>query len=188
MQSEKERELNSPARHAGLDPVRWDAFQKKYMDTKYPGHGLPAKERLDAQKAWDKSWASCRSERLALDNFRRLVNPGWVHEVTTADRDNFATKRLAEVNSAASVGTDLRVLRAGFNVAEEWRHRPEGRNPFAGRGKATVGARRKRQKGREQEARKEKHYTFEEVRAILNLATKEAAEATDEKDRWAKRR
>jgi integrase len=187
MQSDKERELNNPARHAGLDPVRWDAFRKKYLDTRYPGHDLPMKERLEVQKAWDRSWASCRSERLALDNFTRLVKPGWVHEITTADRDDFATKRLAEVGAAASVDTDLRVLRAVFNVAEEWRHLPEGRNPFAGRGKATVGARRKRQKGREQEAR-EKHYTFEEVKAILTLATKEAAEGKEERDRWAKRR
>ena len=34
---------------------------------------------------------------------------------------------------------------------EEWKHRAEGGNPFAGRGKSTVGARRKRAKERTQE-------------------------------------
>ena len=53
MQSEKEKEkekdLNSPSRHAGLDPSRWDAFQKKYLDSRYPGHNLPFKERVGFQ-------------------------------------------------------------------------------------------------------------------------------------------
>src|SRR5262249_20409527 len=90
MQSEKERELNSPARSPGLEPVSWEAFRKKYLDTKYPGHELIREERLEQQKTWDKSWSSYRSERLAMDNFARLTKPGWVHEVTTADRDTFA--------------------------------------------------------------------------------------------------
>jgi len=66
----------------------------------------------------------------AMDNFGRLAGPGWLHEITSADRDRFASARLAEVGAAASVDTDLRVLRAVFNVAEEWRHLPEGRNPL----------------------------------------------------------
>src|SRR4051794_23116331 len=140
----KEAELNSFEKQSSLDPVKWDAFQKKYLDTFYPGHDKPPAERREAQKTWGKSHASMRSERLAMENFKRLVEPGWVHEVTTADRETFLTKRLAEVGSSASVDTDLRVLRAVFNVAEEWKHCPEGDNPFAGRGKATVGARRKR--------------------------------------------
>jgi integrase len=202
----KEAELNSFDRAApqaaaqaldALKPIEWDGFRKKYLDTKYPGHDRPTRERQEAQKAWAKSWASCRSERLALDNFGRLVMKAegrestWVHEVTTEDRDRFVTARMAEVPSAASVDTDLRVLRAVFNVAEEWNHFPEGRNPFAGKGKATVGQRRKRAKERQRvgaTGKKEKHYAFEEVRAILALATKEAAEATEEKDRWQKRR
>ncbi|MGL4553730.1 MAG: hypothetical protein ACRC33_21415 [Gemmataceae bacterium] len=42
-----------------------------------------------------------------------------LHAVTTEDRDNFVTRRMAEVPSAASVDTDLRVLGSVFNVAEE---------------------------------------------------------------------
>jgi integrase len=191
----KEAELNNfdlPAARAddapspdAVQPIEWDAFRKKYLDTKYPGHDKPTKQRQEAQKTWSKSWASCRSERLALDNFERLVMKEedrvgtWLHAVTTQDRDNFVTRRMAEVPSAASVDTDLRVLRAVFNVAGEWRHVAEGRNPFAGKGKATVGHRRKRAKQRETEqaaGKKEKHYSFEEVKAILAQATKEAQE------------
>ncbi len=184
----KEAELNSFEKVSSLDAISWEDFRKKYMDTKYPGHDLPPGRRQEAMKAWTKSWASCRSERLALDNFERLAEPGMVHEVTTRDRDNFTAKRLAEVSSAASVDTDLRVLRAVFNVAEEWRHIGPERNPFAGRGKATVGARQKRQKERQSDAAKRgKHYTFEEVKNILALATKESSEA-DEATRWGKKR
>ena len=75
-----------------------------------------------------------RSERLTMENFTRLAKPGWCHEVTTADREAFVRNRLAEVASPASADADLRVLRAVFNVMEEWKHRPEGSNPFAGRG------------------------------------------------------
>lgn len=172
----KEAELNQYAAAVErLDRARWDDFRKKYMDTKYPGHALSGPERKEAERSWGKSWASCRSERLALDNFTRIVKPEWVDEITGRARDEFVTKRLAEVSSAASVDADLRVLRAVFNVAEEWRHRPEESNPFAGRGKSTVGARRKRSKEREASRGKAgKHYTYEEVKAILALAEKEA--------------
>jgi integrase len=179
-----------------LKPITWDEFRRKYLDIRYPGHDLPTKQRKEAAKTWSKSWTSCRSERLALDNFGRLVmnaegrESKWVHEVTTEDRDRFVTARMAEVPSAASVETDLRVLRAVFNVAKEWKHTPEGRNPFAGKGNATVGSRRKRQKERQREelaGKKEMHYRYEEIKAILALATKEAAEASDA-EHWHKRR
>ena len=140
------------------------------------------------QAEWSKSFASLRSERLAMENFTRLAKPGWCHEMTSSTREEFVRDRLAEVGSPASVDSDLRVLRALFNIMEEWKHRPEGSNPFAGHGKATVGARRKRAKERMHESdTKERHYSFENVKAILGLATKEVAEA-DEKTRWAKKK
>ena len=74
--------------------------------------------------------------------------------------------------SAASVDTDLRVLRAVFNVAEEWRHVAEGRNPFAGQGQGHRRGEAEAPEGPRPEAagKKDKHYTFEEVKAILALA------------------
>jgi hypothetical protein len=200
-----EADLNgfAPARRAARGPLarraeadRVDAFPKKYLKTKYPGHDLPAAERQEAQKGRAKSWASCRSERLALDNFGRLVmneegrENTLLHAITTEDRDNFVSRRMEEVPSAASVDTDLRVLRSVFNVAEEWSHVAEGRNPFAGKGKSIVGARPTRQRGRDLEAaggKKDKHSTFDEVKAVLALATREAADAGED-DRWTKRR
>jgi len=172
---QKEAEVNSFERSATLEPISWSAFEKKYLGTFYPGYDLAAKQRKSASKSWSKSFASMRSERLALANFGRLVKAQWLHTITTADQEAFITRRLAEVDSPASVDTDLRVLRAVFNVAIEWKHCPENTNPFAGRGKATVGSRRRRQKERGQET-KERHYTFEQVQAILKQATKEAEE------------
>lgn len=176
MAAEKEKEINSESPSDRLEPITWSEFKKKYLDTFYPGHDKPTEERKPLQVQWSKSFASMRSERLAMDNFTRLVEPVWCHEMTSATREAFVRDRLAEVSSPASVDADLRVLRSLFNIMEDWKHRPENSNPFAGRGRATVGARRKRQKGREQEAQKEKHYTFEEVKAILALANKEVAE------------
>lgn len=178
MAAEKEKDLNEESPSARLEPITWEDFRKKYLDTYYPGHDLPLEERKEAQKKWGKTWSSMRSERLAMDNFTRLIKPDWCHLVTTAQREKFVADRLAEVPSPASVDADLRVLRAVFNIMEEWKHRPENSNPFAGRGKATVGSRRKRAKAREVEplGKKEKHYTFEEVKAILALASKEVAE------------
>ena len=173
MAAEKERELNAETPSDVLQPITWDKFRTKYFDTFYPGHELPAAKRKALQQQWGKSFNSMRSERLALDNFTRLLKPDWCHQITTAQREKFLSDRLAEVPSAASVDADLRVLRAVFNVMEEWKHRPENSNPFAGRGKATVGARRTRQKGQGKEE-KAKHYSFEEVKAILALATQEA--------------
>jgi integrase len=173
MAAEKEMQLNSEKPSEALDPVTWDAFRRKYFATYYPGHDRPPDERREAQAKWGKSFATMRSQRLALDNFERIVKPDWCHTVTSADREKFVAGRLAEVPSAASVDADLRVLRSVFNVLEEWKHRPEGSNPFAGRGKATVGSRRRRQKDAGKEA-KARHYTFEEVQAILRRATAEA--------------
>jgi integrase len=178
MAAEKERELNAETPSETLDPITWSAFRKKYLDTFFPGHDLLPAERKTAQAQWSKSFSSMRSERLALDNFGRLIDPDWCHAVTTAEREKFVTERLAEVPSAASVDADLRVLRSVFNVMEEWKHRPANSNPFAGRGKSTVGTRRKRRK--EQAAKeggtgeKATHYTFEEIKAILARATEEA--------------
>src|SRR5262245_2590897 len=72
MARRKEAEINSTEPLATLETVRWGDFQKKYLDTKYPGHDLPTKQRQEAQKAWAKSFASMRSERLAMENFNRL--------------------------------------------------------------------------------------------------------------------
>src|SRR5262249_30169602 len=146
MATEKEKELNAEAPTETLDPISWAAFRTKYLDTFYPGHDLSPAERKAVQGKWSKSFNSMRSERLALDNFGRLIHPEWCHEVTTAEREKFVAERLAEVPSAATVDADLRVLRSVFNVMEEWKHRPENSNPFAGRGKSTVGSRRRRQK------------------------------------------
>jgi integrase len=191
MAAEKEKEVNSESPSDRLEPIAWGDFRRKYLDTFYPGHDRPIEERKPLQAKWAKSYASLRSERLAMENFTRLASPGWCHELTTAHREAFVRDRLAEVSSPASVDADLRVLRALFNVMEEWKHRPAGSNPFAGRGKATVGARRKRAKERAQEgaaAAKEKHYTMEEVKKLLARATREAAEAADPKGRYMKRR
>lgn len=169
---QKEAELNSFERGPSLDPISWTAFESKYLSTQYPGYDKAFKERKIAAKAWGKSLASMRSERLALANFGRLIKVEWVHEITTAERERFVAKRLTEVDSPASVDTDLRVLRAIFNVAEEWKHLPEHSNPFAGRGKATVGVRRRREKERGRKE-PERHYTFDQVQRILRQTDKE---------------
>ncbi len=182
----KEKELNSFDRQMGLVPLAWDAFTAKYLDTFYPGHDLAAAERKQKAKAWSKSFKTMKREKNALDAFTRVIRPGFCHEITAEDRERFVQKRLPEVGSALTVDAELRALRLFCNVMEEWKHRPENSNPFAGRGKATVGNRRRRHKEEGQEE-KAMHYTFEEVKAILALATKEAAEA-DEKTRFQKRR
>jgi hypothetical protein len=105
-----------------------------------------------------------RSQRLALDNFERIVKPDWCHTITTAQPEKFVTGRLADVPFPASVDVDLWALRAVFKVMEEWKHRPEGSKPFAGRGKATVGSRRRKEQGNAEKAR---HYAFDEIRATL---------------------
>jgi integrase len=182
-QRRKEAELNSPERLEALDPVTWGAFRKKYLDATYPGHDLPTAKRKEKQAGWPKSYGTLKRERNAMDGFERIVKPGFCHEITALDRERFLQRRLEEVGSAVTVDAELRALRHLHNVMEEWKHRPEGSNPFAGRGKATVGSRRKRQKDRSREE-KSRHYTFEEVRSLLGLATKEAKEGpTFEKKR-----
>src|SRR5688500_8018985 len=52
---QKERELNSPERYAGIEPMTWEQFTAKYLTTFYPGHDLPAAERKAKEKAWSKS-------------------------------------------------------------------------------------------------------------------------------------
>ncbi len=178
MAAEKEKELNADTPSEPLEPISWGNFRKKYLDTFYPGHDLPPAERKKAQMKWGKSFNSMRSERLALDNFGRLIDPDWCHEITSAEREKFVTERLAEVPSAASVDADLRVLRSVFNVMEDWKHRPANNNPFAGRGKSSVGSRRRRQKQRmakeDGTGERARHYSIEEVKAILAKATEEA--------------
>lgn len=73
------------------------------------------------------------------------------------------------MGSALTVDVELRALRYLCNVMEEWKHRPERSNPFAGRGKATVGTRRKREKDRSHED-KARHYTLDQIRQLLELA------------------
>jgi integrase len=188
MAAEKEKEINSESPSESLKPITWSDFKLRYLDTFYPGHDKPIEERKQLQAKWSKSYSTLRSERLAMENFTRLTKPVWCHDMTSATRESFVRDRLAEVPSPASVDADLRVLRSLFNIMEEWKYRAEGTNPFSGRGKATVGVRRKRVKERMQEVGgKQLHYTFEEVKAILAQATKEATEA-DNKTRWAKKR
>jgi integrase len=189
--ADKERELNSPGQRQSLDPICWEDFRKRYLDTTYPGHELAGQQRDEASAEWNKSVSSMRAERLAMDNFQRLVmnaegrDNTWCHEVTAGDRDRFATARLREVKSAESADADLRNLRTIFNVMEEWKHRPERSNPFAGRKKATVGARRKRVKEVAGGAKKAEHYSRAQLAALLDQADREARERPDD---WGRHR
>ena len=78
--------------------------------------------------------------------FATIVKPDWCHEITTQDREKYIQGRMPSVESPVSVEKDLRILRFLFNILEEWHHRPKDTNPFAGRGNATIGAKRKREK------------------------------------------
>jgi integrase len=181
----KEAELNNPNRLAALEPITWDAFRKKYLATLYPGNDLPVSQRKEKEKTWSKSYGTLKKERNAMDSFERLIRPGFCHEITTEDRESFVQKRLHEVGSSLTVDGELRVLRYLCNVMEEWKHRPQGSNPFAGKGKATVGGKRRRAKEQAQGEKKEKHYSFEEIKKLLELATKDAqTEPSFEKKRF----
>ncbi len=188
--ADKERELNSPGHRQSLEPIDWAAFQKKYLDTTYPGHALPPIEREAAQAEWEKSASSMRSERLSLDNFGRLVMgktdraDTWCHEVTSADRTLFVRERLKEV-SPESVDADLRNLRTVFGVMEEWKHRAKGSNPFSGRKKSTVGALVKKKREAVEGGKKKKHYSRQEIMAVLGQADTEAREQPDD---WGRQR
>src|SRR4051794_30880879 len=128
----KERELNSPERQDALDPLTWDDFTKKYLDTFYPGHDLPTAERKEREKGWSKSRGTLKREKPAIDAFSRLIKPDRCPEITAEDREKFIQKRLDEVGSPLTVDAELRALRLFCNVMQEWKHRPEGSNPFAG--------------------------------------------------------
>jgi integrase len=180
--ADKQKELNSSAYRDNLDPILWDAFVKKYLDTAYPGHGLPRRERKAAEAGWSKSLKSMLSGRRAMNNFARLVVPNWCHEITSAERERFVMERLSEVPCAASVDADLRALRAVFNVMEEWKHRAEHSNPFAGRGKASVGVRRKRAKELAA-GKRAKYFTRSQILALLDQADKEVIEKPNNWDR-----
>ena len=93
---QKEKELNDPERRESLVPASWDAFQKKYLDTYYPGHDLPPAERKVKAKEWGKSFNTMRAEKLTINNCTRLLAPGWCHEITAEARETFVQKRLAE--------------------------------------------------------------------------------------------
>ena len=150
----KEREINSLHQADGLDPITWADFRAKYLATIYPGHDLPVPERKLAAQEWIKSPKTMKRERLAMGNFERIVKPYWCHEITDENRQSFIHQRLKEVGAAISVDAELRSLRLFCNIMEDWKHRPEHSNPFAGRGKSTVGERRKRHKDREKGAKK----------------------------------
>src|SRR5579883_1348459 len=120
--ADKEKDLNSREHRRTLVPITWKAFREKYLATNYPGYDKTGKERAEAAKKWSKSANTMRSERLSLDNFGRLVmdDPkreqpdNWLHEIGAVDRETFAVKRLAEVDSGESVDADLRNLRTAF--------------------------------------------------------------------------
>ncbi len=183
--AQKEKELNSLARVEALEPIMWDDFCKKYLDTIYPGHGLPPTERKEAVRNWNKSLKTMKREKLSMDNFGRIIKPYWCHEITAEDREKFIQRRLQEVGSAVSVDAELRSIRLFCNVMEEWRHRSENSNPFAGRGKVTVGLRRKRTKEREREGVKPAYYTIPQLVRLLDQADREVEEKPDD---WNRRR
>jgi integrase len=177
--SDQEKELNAPESRGSLVPITWDDFQKKYLDTLYPGHDLPAAGRKEAVGGWGKSLKSMLGERRVLKDFARIVKPGWCHEIAGDARDNYRTARLAEVPSSESVNADLRVLRLFFNVLEDWKHRQKDTNPFLGRGHASVGARRKRVKERGR-ASNAKHFTRRQIVGLLDQADREVSALPDD--------
>ena len=161
----------------------WDDFAKKYLGMTYPGHDLPLKERREAEKAWPKSRNTMKREQIAINNFGRIIRPGWCHEITAEHRELFIQSRLPEVGSALSVDAELRTLRLLCNIMKEWKHRSSNENPFAGRGKASVGNRRKRNM-KQEKTPQAKHFARPQIVAILNQADAEAAkEPTWEKKR-----
>ena len=180
----KEDELNSPETQQGLDPISWERFRQKYLDSHYPGHSLTRKERKAASKTWQNSEATMAEERRVLRIFGEIVKPDWCHEITTEDRETFIRGRMAQVPSPSSVDKDLRILRYLFNVLEDWHHRPKSTNPFAGRGNATIGSRRRREKDKGRH-KPPVYYTRPQVAALLNQADQEIGEKPDD---WNRRR
>lgn len=198
MASEKEKELNSPEHQGYLEPCRWADFRGKYLALTYPGHDLEGKARREASAKWPKSLSTMLRERATMDAFERAVlgkkgegaaaqNP-WLHDLQPTCRDAFVNGRLAEAGSPATAESDLGSLRYLFGVMEEWKHRAKGSNPFAGRGKSTVGERRKRKGGTGEEGGEEKdtgYYTLEEMKKLLAQADKEVSEDPDD---WNRKR
>jgi integrase len=179
-----EKQLNSADRRESLEPITWTDFQKKYLDTHYPGHDLSPARRKEAQSKWGKSLKSMLGERRVLRDFGRIVEPGWCHEIAGDAREKYLQKRLTEVPSAESVNADLRLLRLFFNTLEDWKHRPVETNPFSGRGRASVGARQRRAKERATTT-KPRHFTRQEIVALLDQADREVAEKPED---WGRRR
>jgi len=70
---------------------------------------------------------------------------------------------------------------------EEWKHRPKGSNPFAGKGKSTVSDRLKRDAVDDAggEDKDDGYYTLEELRKLLAQADKEVTEKPDD---WNRKR
>jgi integrase len=184
MAKAKEAELNSPTQVEQVQPLTWTDFTQEYLDRIYPGHDKRGKERVEASRVWEKSSASRRAETRVLRDFARIVKPTWCHEVTTKDRQTYIDQRIKEVPSPQSVNADLRMLRHLFNVLEDWKHVPKGSNPFAGRGQATIGSRRSREKERQRE-KKPAHYTRTQLSSILNQADKELSDTPED---WTRAR
>ncbi len=177
--ADQEKELNAPERRESLEPITWDHFQKKYLETHDPGHELTGAGRKEAESKWGKSLKSMLGERRVLRDFARIVKPGWCHEVSGDARDKYRKERFSEVPSAESVDADLRLLRLFFNVLEDWNHRPKDTNPFSGRGNASVGARQKRVKKRNGPA-KAKHFTRRQIVDLLDQSDREVSERPDD--------
>jgi hypothetical protein len=103
-QRRKEAELNRFDRQAGLEPITWNAFTKKYLDTFYPGHDEPPRARKVHAAAWPKSFKTFKREKNAIDSFTRLLNPYWCHDLGDEDGERFVQKRLPEVGSGPHGG------------------------------------------------------------------------------------
>lgn len=184
----KEAELNSSTPEEPLKPITWDDFKKKYLDSTYPGHALPVRERRTNEKNWSNSLAMFREERRVFGFFAQIIKPEWCQDVTTEQREEFIQQRLTDVGSAHTVNKDLRILRHLFNVLEEWQHRPKGTNPFSGNGRATVGQRRKKAKEFQRQANGgnlPEFYTRPQIKALLAQADKEVKE---EPGNWQRQR
>jgi integrase len=184
MAKAKETELNNPRQIESLKPITWKDFAEEYLDKTYPGYELPTKQRKQAAQGWRKSDSSRRTEQRVLKDFARIVKPDWCHDITSKDRESYIRQRLTEVPSPESVDADLRALRSIFNVLEEWKHIPEGSSPFAGKGNATIGTKRKRERDLKREKSPE-YYTRKQVLDLLNQADKDVRENPDD---WARRR
>ena len=55
----KEKELNSFSEHGNLVPVTWGDLEKKYLDTMYPGYGLPLPNGRNPPRSGAKASNRC---------------------------------------------------------------------------------------------------------------------------------